>query len=459
MITTSKNEISMELNKTSIKKINELLDLLKTIHTQKEVSPDLLIKFRDRYQEILSEEQPWFFEAVINHFEISKAEIEKDLRLVLADEGKNPNQWRQGLSTLRRKIGSPRIQIFRNFLNISGGLKFLLDLRADVISAQRQSALNLEPLDQDIAQLFNLWFQGGFLFLQEITLDSPYRQIRYLKDHDLVHPMASLEEMGNRLGSDRRCFALYHRLLPDEPITFIEVALTRGIATSIHEIFENNNDSWNRKKFPDTAIFYSINNTQNGLAGVGLGKILIFQVVETLEKTLPTIKTFATLSPIPGFWEGYLKPILTNEKSSTLLTKDRLNEFFPEKVRQAILEIYHGGSDRKMVGFVSALSEILSNHQWIENTEYQRLLKKPLSEITYFYLSQEKDRKGKPLNPVTNFHLGNGATLNLKNIHFAANRFQRGVMESCGMMVSYVYSQSWLQQIGRTMKAFLPWRR
>jgi hypothetical protein len=448
----------MELSKTSLKNINELLDLLKTIHTQNEISPDHLIKLRDRYQEIHPEERPWFFEAVIHHFEVSKSEIEKELRLVLADEGKDPTQWRQGLSTLRRKIGSPRIQIFRNFLNISGGLKFLLDLRADVLTALRQSTLNLEPLDQDIAQLFNLWFQGGFLFIQEITLDSPYRQIRYLKDHDLVHPMASLEEMGNRLGTDRRCFALYHRLLPDEPITFIEVALTRGLATSIHQIFENGQDSLNQKKSPDTAIFYSINNTQHGLAGVGLGKVLIFQVVETLEKTIPTIKTFATLSPIPGFWDRYLKPILGNEKGPFLLTKDRLKEFFPEKVRQAIQEIYQAGSGKPIFDFVPTLSEILSNPQWIENEEYQRLLKRPLTELTYFYLTQEKDRRDKPLNPVANFHLGNGATVSLKNINFAANRFQRGLTESCGLMVNYVYSQTWLQQIGRTMKAFLPWK-
>jgi malonyl-CoA decarboxylase len=448
----------MELSKTSLKKINELLDLLKTIHTQNEISPDHLIKLRDRYQEILPGERPWFFEAVIHHFEISQSEIEKELRLVLADEGKDPTQWRQDLSTLRRKIGSPRIQILRNFLNISGGLKFLLDLRADVLTALRHSPLNLEPLDQDIAQLFNLWFQGGFLFIQEITLDSPYRQIRYLKDHDLVHPMASLEEMGNRLGTDRRCFALYHRLLPDEPITFIEVALTRGLATSIHQIFENGQDSWNQKKSPDTAIFYSINNTQHGLAGVGLGKVLIFQVVETLGKTIPTIKTFATLSPIPGFWDRYLKPILGNEKGPFQLTQDRLKEFFPEKVQQAILEIYQAGSGKPVFDFAPTLSEILSNPQWIENKDYPRLLKRPLTELTYFYLTQEKDRRGKPLNPVANFHLGNGATVNLKNINFAANRFQRGLTESCGLMVNYVYSQTWLQQIGRTMKAFLPWK-
>ncbi len=447
----------MELSKAASGKIDQLVDLLDNIHTQKELVPDQLIKFPDRYREILPEERPRFFEAVIHRFEIRKSEIEKELRLVLADEGKDPLQWRQSLSTLRQKIGSPRIQIFGNFLNISGGLKFLLDLRADVISAQRQSLLNLDPLDQDIAQLFNLWFQGGFLFIQEITLDSPYRQIRYLKDHDLVHPMASLEEMGNRLGRDRRCFALYHRLMPDEPITFIEVALTRGVATSIHEIIENQEDLLRPKKPPDTAIFYSINSTQNGLAGVGLGTVLIFQVVETLEKTLPSIKTFATLSPIPGFWERYLKPILGNEKVPFQLTRERLKEFFPEKTQTAILEILQAHSGIKVLDFGQALSEILSNHTWMEDAACRRLLKKPLMEITYFYLTQEKNRRGKPINPVANFHLGNGATVSLKNINFAANLSQRGLTESCGLMVNYVYSRTWLQQIGRTMKAFLPW--
>lgn len=447
----------MELSKASSRKIDQLVDLLDNIQTQKEIVPDQLIKFPDRYREILPEERPWFFEAVIHRFEIRQSEIEKELRLALADEGKDPLQWRQRLSTLRQKIESPRIQIFGNFLNISGGLKFLLDLRADVISAQRQSLLNLDPLDQDIAQLFNLWFQGGFLFIQEITLDSPYRQIRYLKDHDLVHPMASLEEMGNRLGRDRRCFALYHRLMPDEPITFIEVALTRGVAASIHEIIENQEDPLRPKKPPDTAIFYSINSTQNGLAGVGLGTVLIFQVVETLEKTLPSIKTFATLSPIPGFWERYLKPILGHEKVPFQLTRERLKEFFPEKTQTAILEILQAHSGIKALDFAPALSKILSNHQWMEDAACRRLLKKPLLEITYFYLTQEKDRRGKPLNPVANFHLGNGATVSLKNVNFAANRFQRGLTESCGLMVNYVYSQTWLQQINRSMKAFLPW--
>jgi malonyl-CoA decarboxylase len=448
----------MELHKPSVKKINELLNLLKSIQAQQEAQPEPINRFRDQYQEILIEERPWFFEALVQKFEINKKEIEKELRLVLADEGKDSIQWGQGLSSLRRKIESPRIRIFRNFLSISGGLKFLLDLRADVIAAQRQYPVNLEPLDLDIAQLFDLWFQGGFLFLNEITLDSPYRQIRFLKEHDLVHPMANLEEMGSRLGGDRRCFALYHRLMPDEPITFIEVALTRGMATSIHTIIEKQENPFNNKKSPDTAIFYSINNTQNGLSGLGLGKVLIFQVVEILEKNYPSINTFATLSPIPGFWERYFKPILKGENDSFLMNRDRLTELFPEKIRQPLLEIHQTKTGNTVGDLGPVLLEILSDRQWIEDPEYCKILKKPLTDLVYFYLSQEKDQRGKPLNPVANFHLGNGATVGLKNINFAANHSPRGLMESCGMMVNYVYSQTWLRQVSQTMKNYLPWR-
>ena len=140
------------------------------------------------------------------------------------------------------------------------------------------------------------------------------------------------------------------------------------------------------------------------------------------------------------------------------MNKDRLTESFSEKTQQTILGIHQAKSGQKAEGFSLALSDILSDFRWIEDAEILRVLKKPLAETAYFYLSQEKDRRGKPLNPVANFHLGNGATISLKNVNFGANRLQRGVMESCGLMVNYVYSPNWLQQIGRTMKAFLPWR-
>src|SRR4030042_146177 len=343
----------MELGKASAKKIDDLLKLLNSIDVQNEAALEPMIRFRDQYRAILLEKRPWFFEAVIRKLEISKQEIEKKLRLVLADEGKDSIQWRRGLSGLRQKIGSPRIRIFRNFLNISGGLKFLLDLRADMIAAQRQHPVNLEPLDLDIAQLFDLWFQGGFLFLNEITLDSPYRQIRFLKEHE---------------------------------------------------------NHFNHKKSPDTAIFYSINNTQNGLSGLGLGKVLIFQVVEILEKNYPGIKTFATLSPIPGFWERYFKPVLQGEKDSFQMNRDRLTELFPEKIRQPLFEIHYRKSGKKVTDLGSLLLEIFSDLRWIEDPEYLRILKKPLTDLVYFYLSPEKDRRGKTLHPLANFHLGHVGT-------------------------------------------------
>ena len=132
-----------------------------------------------------------------------------------------PSLGSRCLTQLRRRLESPRLRAFRHFLSTSGGLPFLLDVRADVLAAHRNSELDLGPLDEEIAHLFTSWFLGGFLFLQELTQESSFRQIRFLKEHDMVHPMASLEEMGSRLGKDRRLFALYHRAMPEDPVVFV----------------------------------------------------------------------------------------------------------------------------------------------------------------------------------------------------------------------------------------------
>jgi hypothetical protein len=266
------------------KKIKELIVLLKEIRILKEPSLDLLQKFQNQSVLVNRDDRVSFFEALVLTFHISKKQIAPDLESLLAVPDDRSDSWHRQVVELHRKIESPYRKLFAPFLNLPGGLKFLLDFRVDLLAAQRQPAVNLEYLDEDIATLFNLWFQQGLLVLQEITQDSPYRQIRFLKDHDLVHPMANLEEMGRRLGADRRCFALYHRAMLQEPVVFIEVALTRGLARSIHEILGEATLSPDRVKAPDTAIFYSINNTQNGLAGLGLGKVLIFQVVEALKR-------------------------------------------------------------------------------------------------------------------------------------------------------------------------------
>jgi hypothetical protein len=440
------------------KKIKELIALLKETQILKEPSLDLLKRFQNQYVLVNRDDRGSFFEALVLAFHISRKQIAPDLESLLAAPDDRTDNWHRQVVELRRKIESPYRKLFAPFLNLPGGLKFLLDFRVDLLAVQRQTAANLEYLDEDIATLFNLWFQQGLLVLQEITQDSPYHQIRFLKDHDLVHPMANLEEMGRRLGADRRCFALYHRALPQEPVVFIEAALTRGLARSIHEILGEASAPGRRVKAPDSAIFYSINNTQNGLAGLGLGKVLIFQVVEALKRDNPDIKTYATLSPIPGFWERYLKPSLQGEPVHFSLTPERLKNFFPEKLRPQILDQGRRITGQETGHLLEVLYQALSRTDWIEQQEFSNLIQKPLSDIAYFYLTQEKNKRGRPLNPVANFHLSNGATVSPNHINFGANRSAKGLAESCGLMVNYIYSQTWLHQIGRTMKALLPWK-
>ncbi len=448
----------MEREKNSAKRIGTLIGLLKEIKDRVDPPSSLLHRFQDAYTALVGEERLFFFQTLLEGFEIPKGQVEAEIRTVQQDSGMDPARWSRTLNRLRRNLESPRVRAFQKFMNLTGGLKFLLDLRADILSAQRLTQTDLSPLDEDIAHLFTSWFQQGFLFLQEITQDSPYRQIRFLKEGDLVHPMASLEEMGDRLGEDRRCFSLYHRAMPEEPVVFIEVALTRGIARSIHDIIGENRDQRARKADPDTAVFYSINNTQNGLAGLGLGKVLIFQVVEALKKTHPEIKTFSTLSPVPGFRERYLSRILKKEKHPFALNLERIEGMIGAKVRQKILDHYRKKTGKPVEDLGEALWDILSRPEWIEEEGYRALLRRPLTEITYFYLTEEKDGRGRPLNPVANFHLGNGAMVTIRNVNFGANRFKRGLEESCSMMVNYVYSMHWLQQIRQTMQAFLPWK-
>ena len=448
----------MEVNRATQKRIKEGLDLLKEIEAQKETSLSLLEKFQNQYGSLNREERAFFFEALVLTFTISPARIAPDLQSLLSNPNDRSETWQRRLAELRRKIESPCRNIFAHFLNLPGGLKFLLDFRVDLLAAQRQAAVNLEFLDEDIAALFNLWFQQGLLALQEITQDSPYRQIRFLKEHDLVHPMANLEEMGRRLGNDRRCFALYHQALLEEPVVFIEVALTRGLARSIHQILGESTPPAGRPKSPDSAIFYSINNTQNGLAGLGLGKVLIFQVVEALKKGNPGIKTFATLSPIPGFWERYLKMVLAGEAVHFVLTREHIDSFFPKKIQSQIREEGVRLVGQETNDWITALEGTLSRPDWMEHQGLAALIRKPLTDLAFFYLTQEKNKQGRPLNPVANFHLSNGATVHLNYINFGANRSERGLAESCGLMVNYIYSQTWLHQIGRTMKGLLPWK-
>ena len=432
----------------------KLADLLDTIQKSPEPLRDLLSRFRIPTSSSRGTSALRFSPPSSTEWKSRKRAIRGPLEAVLGADERGAAEWSSRLTELRRALESPRMRAFRRFLNVSGGLEFLLELRADILAAERHDGLDLGPLDEETAHLFDSWFQLGFLFLQEITQDSPYRQIRFLKEHDMVHPMASLEEMGSRLGADRRCFALYHRVMPEEPIVFIEVALTRRLPRSIHEILEPRDQVDEGE--PDTAIFYSINNAQQGLSGLGLGKLLIFQVVDAIKHDCPLIQTFATLSPVPGFWRRYLEPILvgTDAAAPFAATRDEVLALFQSVSRRNILTRL--GAQHE--DFAVALRAVLASPDWIDDPVYRTELEKPLVSIAFRYLTRERDAMGKRLNPVAGFHLGNGARLSAKNVLFGANRTERGLRDSCGIMVSYVYSSTWLHDLRRTARSMLPWQ-
>ena len=426
--------------------VARLVTLAGSIRQSKTDKRKDLETFRAQYLALNRDDKPELFRQFQENMELTPETV-GPLLSELNDSMGDTDRWQEAMMKLRDGVQSPRQGFFSEFLAVPGGLKFLLDLRADILAAQRHGGLNLEPLDNDLVRLFEAWFKGGLIFLEEISLDSPYRQIEILKNRDMVHPMTSLEEMGRRLGRDRRCFALYHRAMPEEPVIFIEVALTKGVIKTIHEIIgpAGEADAVEGKK--DTAIFYSINNTQNGLAGLGLGKLLIFQVVNFLKEETPEIGNFCTLSPMPGFCRRYLWPLLRGEAENLKIQPEDLDRIIDKKTRAVLKANHaeHGGGKKDSTSEI--LLKLFSDNEWASRADLVRALEKPLCQLGYLYLSDEKDRAGRPLDPVANFHLGNGATVSPRDVNFGSNWSTMGLERSLSLMVNYVYSLNWRRQL------------
>jgi malonyl-CoA decarboxylase len=440
------------------KKVRQVIELARRISSSDAADRSLFARFRGRYDELTPEQRLDLFRWLSGEFEISLGDLEGPMSSLRNTSEYDRVVWNRNVRELRKAITSPRQRLLEGLINTTGGMEFVLELRAAVLDAQRLGETGLEALEEDIAHLLNRWCQHGLLFLEEIDLNAPFETIRFLKDREMVHPMVGLEEMGQRLGVDRMCFALYHVVMPKEPVVFIEVALSRGLLRSIHEIIKDRGSARQAVKSPDTAIFYSINNTQNGLAGLGLGKVLIARVTGALRERHPSLTTYSTLSPIPGFWTRYLRPILENTNGHFKTTRTGVIKRIPAKARQAILNRYHelGGEEED---FGSVLLEVLSRPSWVEDSVFTQHLRKPLIDLAYTFIVEEKDARGRPLNPVAGFHLGNGARVARSNINFAANVSRRGLEESCGLMVNYIYSQKALLPIGRAVRSLLPWGR
>lgn len=298
----------------------------------------------------------------------------------------------------------PRQELFRRLNMAPHGTGSLVEMRRALL-AELSDHPELRPVDADLRHLFTSWFNRGFLMLRRIDWGTPAAVLEKLIEYETVHEMRGWDDLRRRLAPDRRCFAFFHSALPDDPLVFVEVALTKGIAREIEPII-----GLGRAELPpeeaDTAIFYSINNCHDGLRGISFGNFLIKQVVVELARELPQLRTFSTLSPVPGFGR-WLHEAVIDDPATKLVTDDE---------RQRL--------------------DALDDPGWHLDAERCKTLKPLLSRLIARYLVHAKlDRD--PLDPVARFHLRNGARLD--QINWLGDRSDERLRQSCGFLVNYVY--------------------
>lgn len=322
--------------------------------------------------------------------------------------------------TLRRSLTAPRTALLTQFNALPQGVKFLVDMRADLLSFLKEEPA-LKPLDEDLQALLISWFDIGFLEMRAISWQSPASLLEKLIEYEAVHEIQSWDDLRNRLESDRRLFAFFHPRMPDEPLIFVEVALVSGMAGNVQALLDENAPTEDPQR-ADTAIFYSISNTQAGLRGISFGNFLIKRVVGDLSRDLPNLKTFATLSPIPGF-RKWLDSAISAGSPNILTAEDR------KKLKEATGKTVAKGQ----------LPKLIADSDWAQNAKLASALKDPLQRLCARYLVQEK-KGDAPVDPVARFHLNNGAQV--ERINWLGDTSEKGFEQSAGMMVNYLYRLS-----------------
>jgi malonyl-CoA decarboxylase len=312
------------------------------------------------------------------------------------------------LIRLQRVVEPRRQELFRRLNMVPGGTAVLLEMRRRVLK-QLVERPHWVGIDADLAHLFNSWFNRGFLVLQKIDWRTSAMVLEKLIKYEAVHEIQGWPDLRRRLQTDRRCYAFFHPVLPDEPVIFIEVALTRGVSTRVQPLLELNSTVTDPAS-ADSAIFYSITNCQEGLRGVSFGNLLIKQVAEDLGREFPRLKTFATLSPVPGFRRWLTEKSVEVPELTGLLAR------------------------------IDALGSLDDG----ASAETQRQLVR-LCAHYLMYAKQGRD----PLDPVARFHLGNGARL--ERLNWLGDTSPSGMRRSAGLMVNYVYR---LDEVERNHEAY-----
>ena len=347
------------------------------------------------YQDLSYENKLNFFKEINKRYKPDYKKVDKAIKVY------SKNQNEKNLSELFLVAEGKRRELFRRMNIAPNGTSIIVKLREDLLKFINQNK-ELTQLDNDIRHLFKAWFNPGFLKLEKITWETKALILEKIIKYERVHQMKDMNALKRRLGEDRRFFSYFHPALEDEPIIFVQVALTKGLGKSIQEIMKPNTEG--EKKY-NTATFYSISNCQEGLARVTLGHFLIKRVLFEIQEELPNIKNFGTLSPIPGFADWF------NYQDANKL------------------EIILGKSSEHL-SFLKSTDLKIGDNRIISN-------KTDITKIVAHYLINEKNDENFPIGDVTRFHLRNGAVID--DIVVNANISEAGYKRSFGVMVNYLY--------------------
>ena len=387
-------------NKKDIKKndLDSILSLCDDLISNKGAAFGITVArdITELYQTLSLDNKILFFKSINEKYRPSFTKVNEAI-----DVYKN-SQNEKTLSDLFKVSEGKRRELFMRMNMAPNGTSIIVSLREDLLKILKENR-DLVSLDEDLKHLFKSWFNPGFLKLKKITWDTKAAILEKIVKYERVHHMKDMNVLKRRLGEDRRFFSYFHPALEDEPIIFVQVALTNGLGRSIQEIMKQS--SGDEKKY-DTATFYSISNCQEGLSRVTLGNFLIKRVVYEIQEELPHIKNFGTLSPIPGFveWFSYLEE---------------------SKIKNIL-----GNIKNQDVMFLKSKDLKIGDKRIIDNKE-------AIIKLVSHYIVNEKNRDGLPVNDVSRFHLGNGAIV--EDVIINANISENGFKRSFGVMVNYLY--------------------
>ena len=372
------------------------------------------------YLSLNSDGRRRFLKVLASEISIDPAPVEKAIS-GLRDASDQQSRQRAERA-LRIALRSPRLILYRRFTSLPQGVKFLVDLRADILEFCRDDS-TLEVLEDELKSLLVSWFDIGFLELRRIEWNSPAALLEKLIEYEAVHRIRGWDDLKNRLGTDRRCFAFFHPRMPEEPLIFIWVALVKGMSDNIQVLLDTSAPVLEPDS-ADAAIFYSISNAQEGLKGISFGDFLIKRVVDLLAGEFPSLKTFSTLSPVPAFCR-FLKKLLDDGVTEDIFTA-------PER---KLL-----GPAQSALGDIETLRALLYEPGWENNPDIVNGLEAPLLRLCSAYLLKEKRGEIFAADPVAHFHLSNGARI--ERLNWLADASGDGIRQSSGIMVNYLYKLS-----------------